>query len=191
LHHRNEARKLFHRQTSPAAVFLEPIAQRCISQKLIDRTADQMCRCFVAGEQQQKHHRYHLVATNLLTFLFNPHHLVNKTSPTIFSRGFKLLFQIPPHRQNIGDQTQKADKASQARKTAVPEPQHEQTLIDAAKLGVEFLQRAQAGAQIDYVNRAVDGLFSRMHNEIEDKIVAKVDPNRKDSIQAIESREER
>src|SRR4029453_8555060 len=67
---------------------------------------------------------------------------------------------------------------------AVPEPQHEQTLIDAIKLGVEFLQRVQTGTQIDYVNRAVDGLFSRMDNQIEDKIVAKLDPNRKDSIKA-------
>jgi hypothetical protein len=67
---------------------------------------------------------------------------------------------------------------------AIPEPQHEQTLSEAIKFGVEFLKRMQAGAQIDYVNRELDRLFLQMHNKIEDGIVAKLDPNRKDSIQA-------
>jgi hypothetical protein len=47
-----------------------------------------MSGCFVADEQLQKHHRYHLVAADLLTFLFNPHQLGNKTGATIFSHGF-------------------------------------------------------------------------------------------------------
>ena len=52
LHHRNKPQELFNGQTSPAPVFFQPIAQPGISQKLVDRTADQMGRGFVPREQQ-------------------------------------------------------------------------------------------------------------------------------------------
>jgi hypothetical protein len=65
----------------------------------------------------------------------------------------------------------------------LPDTQREQGVIEAIKFGVDYLQRAQTGSELDYVNRAVDGLFERIHDKFETRIVAKLDPTPNDSIQ--------
>src|SRR6185503_1273076 len=111
LHRRDEAQEFLDRETNPTPILLEPISQRRILEKLVDRSADQMGGGFRPGAQQQKDHRYHFVGADVPAFHFNAHKLGYQALSSMLAGEPQLLLEVAFHLPKAPDHAQDADSA--------------------------------------------------------------------------------
>src|SRR3984893_12690428 len=120
LYGRDEPQKFLYRQTNPRPILFEPIAQRRIFQKLINRAANEVSGGLVPREQQQEQHRHHFVTADVSAFLFKADKLGDQTLAAFLAYGFPLPFHVALNREDIRDHAQEADGAREAREAACP-----------------------------------------------------------------------
>jgi hypothetical protein len=119
----------------------------------MDRAADQMRGRLVPREQKQENHRHHLVAADLPAFLLHPHQLGDETLATMLAYGFKMVLQVAPHRQHIGDHAQETDDPGEARCAACPGGEFRPVGKRETEQLADHRQRQRARIAIDKVGR--------------------------------------
>src|SRR5262245_1408395 len=71
LHRRDKAKEFLDRQVGSPPVLFQPVTQFGILRDLKNRSADEMGSSLVTREQEQEHHRYHLLAGYWRAFPFD------------------------------------------------------------------------------------------------------------------------
>src|SRR5262249_8719329 len=120
LHRRYKAEKFLDRQVGSAPVLLQPVTQFRIFRELKNRAAYEMRSSLVTRQQEQEHHRYHLLARYRRAFFFDLDKLGDQALAADFAGMLQTLLQIALNSGHSRYHAHEVEGAGNARRASRP-----------------------------------------------------------------------